>query len=42
MLVIMNNLKIASLNVRGLRQEDKRKEIFRKCRELDLDIICLQ
>ena len=38
----MNELKIASLSVRGLRQENKRKEMFTKFRKLDLDIICLQ
>ena len=38
----MDCRNILSLNVNGLRNFDKRKNLFRKFKELKLDIICLQ
>ena len=38
----MDNIKIASLYVRGLHQESKRKEIYHKLRTLNVDVTCMQ
>ena len=38
----MDDLKIVSLNVRGLRNGLKRKKIFKMLKENKYDIICLQ
>ena len=38
----MDNLKIVSLNVRGLRNAMKRKKLFKMFRENNYDILCLQ
>ena len=40
--ILMDKIKIASLNVRGLRDNKKRKELFNYLRKLDNDIICIQ
>ena len=37
-----DNIKIASLNVRGIQNENKRKEIFIYLKSKRLDILCLQ
>ena len=38
----MGSLEVISLNVNGLRNPRKRKQIFRKLKENKLDVICLQ
>ena len=38
----MNSVKISSLNCRGLRDSQKRKDVFKFLREKKSSIICLQ
>ena len=38
----MDNISIASLNVRGLREEKKRKKIYQHFRNLKLSVVCIQ
>ena len=38
----MSSIECISLNVRGLRNIHKRKRIFRRLREIKVDVICLQ
>ena len=38
----MDNLKVASLNVRGLRDTKKRKSMFNFFHREKLDVICVQ
>jgi len=38
----MDSLKILSLNVRGLRNTVKRKNLFRHFKENKYDIVCIQ
>ena len=38
----MSDLKFASLNVRGLRNENKRRAMFNYLRRPKYDLICLQ
>lgn len=39
---VFNSLKITSLNVRGIRDNTKRKAIFMLCRQQNSDLILLQ
>ena len=38
----MSSIECISLNVRGLRNINKKKRLFRNLRERKLDVICLQ
>jgi len=38
----MDNLHIATFNVKGLKKDSKRKKLFRWCHKKKFDIICLQ
>jgi exonuclease III len=38
----MSNIKIGSVNVRGLADPVKRRDVFLWLKEKDLDIVCLQ
>ena len=38
----LNMVKIATMNVRGLQSDDKRKQFYIYCKKLQYDIICVQ